>query len=221
MNRKDYLNLPDVELVNEIAVVHDTALARASDWLIMAAAITDWEPEKSAFEADVELLKDPVNRSPVNTAKKNASKKALLAKFRPFVQGSLSHNSRVTSADLKSMNLPVHKEGRTPHHAPTGRPQLDVRPTNNRQHTIIAESQESGKREKPADAVNVKYCWGFFETKPEEPEELNYSHCSHHLEFVLNFHDHEEGKRVYYAALYENDKGDTGPWSDMVSAIIP
>jgi hypothetical protein len=115
----------------------------------MSAAITDWESERSAFAAAVELLKNPVNRSPVNT-----SKKSLLSKFRSFVQGSLIHTSRVTNADLRSMNLPVRKSVHTPHPAPKGRP------TNNRQHTIIAEKQETGKREKPVDAAGVKYCWG-------------------------------------------------------------
>lgn len=221
MEKKDYLSIPDIDLVDEVALVHDTAESHAEEWLIMEAAITDWELEQAAFAADVELLKNPVNRSPVNTAKKNASKKALLAKFRPFVQGSLIHNSRVTSADLRSMPLPVRKAVHTPHPAPKGRPAIDVRPTNNRQHTLIAENQETVKREKPIDAAGVKYCWGFFESKPDDPELLNHSRYSRRLELILDFQEHDEGRRVYYAAHYENEKGDPGPWSDMVSALIP
>ena len=31
----------------------------------------------------------------------------------------------------------------------------------------------------------------------------------------------ERGKKVFYAACYENAKGEAGPWSDIIEAVIP
>lgn len=38
---------------------------------------------------------------------------------------------------------------------------------------------------------------------------------------VFDFEEEDRGKKVYYAARYENAKGEAGPWSEVVSLIIP
>ncbi|MDR0410186.1 MAG: hypothetical protein LBH18_07330 [Spirochaetaceae bacterium] len=38
---------------------------------------------------------------------------------------------------------------------------------------------------------------------------------------VFNYNEEDRGKRVFYAACYENAKGEAGHWSDIVEAVIP
>jgi hypothetical protein len=38
---------------------------------------------------------------------------------------------------------------------------------------------------------------------------------------IYDYTEAERGKKVFYAACYENSKGEPGPWSDIIEAIIP
>jgi hypothetical protein len=38
---------------------------------------------------------------------------------------------------------------------------------------------------------------------------------------VFDYAEEDRGKKVFYAACYENAKGEAGPWSDIIEAIIP
>jgi hypothetical protein len=38
---------------------------------------------------------------------------------------------------------------------------------------------------------------------------------------VRVYSETERGKPVYYAGRWQNEKGEKGPWGDIVSAIIP
>jgi hypothetical protein len=197
------------------------AIENLERWRLLEEEITEWEPEFTSFKDAIAVLKNPLNRIPANTEIKNECRKALLAKFRPFVKGRIEANVKVTPADIKLMGLPEHKTTRTSIPAPTSRPQLDIVPSNKRQHTVIADDQKTGKRIKPDDAHGVKYCWEILPTAPERPDDLRHSLFSQRITHVFDFDAPDQGKTVYYAAHYENAKGDAGPWSDVVSAIIP
>lgn len=220
MNR-DYLAISDEKLVDLLTVVHDTVEKNLVAWGIQAFELTEWEPELAAFTAAVNKLKEPENRSPVNTRIKNDARSALEAKARNFIQGRLYHNSKITPADLLSVGLPVHDTHPTHHPAPKSWVALSGRPTNNRQHTVSALDQKTGTKTKPDDAYGVKYAYEIRETAPESPEDLRHSLFSRKTTHVFDYDEKEKGKKAFYAARYENAKGEGGPWSEIVELIIP
>jgi hypothetical protein len=59
------------------------------------------------------------------------------------------------------------------------------------------------------------------EAKAEYVAELRHSAFSRKTTFVRDYNEADRGKMVYYAACYENSKGEAGPYSDIVSCIIP
>jgi hypothetical protein len=98
---------------------------------------------------------------------------------------------------------------------------LEVLPTNNRQHTATAINQATGKKTKPSDAHGVRFVWEIRDDPPANADALRRSVFRMKITEVFDYDETERGKRVYYAACYENAKGEAGPWSDIVTAIIP
>jgi hypothetical protein len=86
---------------------------------------------------------------------------------------------------------------------------------------VSALDQESGKKTKPDDAYGIKYAWEIRETAPLNPDELRHTVFSRKTVRIFDYNEEDRGKKVWYAACYENAKGESGPWSDMVELIIP
>jgi hypothetical protein len=77
------------------------------------------------------------------------------------------------------------------------------------------------KKAKPADAYGVQYAWQVGDPVPATPTDLPKSKFSRKVSEKFLWDPGDQGKPVYYATAYENSKGDVGPWSAIVSTIIP
>ncbi|MDR1283137.1 MAG: hypothetical protein LBK99_20295 [Opitutaceae bacterium] len=51
--------------------------------------------------------------------------------------------------------------------------------------------------------------------------QLTHSVFSTHSPFRIEFAEELRGKTVYFCLRWENTRGQKGPWSEIVSAIIP
>jgi hypothetical protein len=72
--------------------------------------------------------------------------------------------------------------------------------------------------------LSERNTWGkreIRETTPTNAEDLRHSVFRRKTSEVFNYDEQDCGKRVFYAACYENAKGEAGPWSDIIEAIIP
>jgi hypothetical protein len=101
------------------------------------------------------------------------------------------------------------------------RPALEVLPTNNRQHTATAANQATGKKNKPDDAYGVRFVSEIRDAPPAAADDLRHSVFRRKVVEVFDYAEEDRGKKVFYAACYENAKGEAGPWSDIIEAIIP
>jgi len=52
-------------------------------------------------------------------------------------------------------------------------------------------------------------------------EEMSHSVFSSKTPFVMTFPDADRGKTVSMAVCWENPRGEKGPWSEIISTIIP
>jgi hypothetical protein len=67
----------------------------------------------------------------------------------------------------------------------------------------------------------VRYAWQLGGTAPLAPGDLPKSKFSRKTAEKFLWDPSDQGKPVYYATCYENAKGDQGPWSGIVSTIVP
>jgi hypothetical protein len=52
-------------------------------------------------------------------------------------------------------------------------------------------------------------------------EDLIHSAFDTRSPFTLSFDENQRGKTVYFCLRWENTRGEKGPWSEIVSGIIP
>jgi hypothetical protein len=218
--RKDYLPANDKMLAIMLQTLYETVSNHLTEWGISATELYFWSDDLKPFAEAVRIAKDPATRTVVATRHKNDLRKMLLTKVRPFIQGRLIHNARVKSSDLVAMGIKPRDRIHTPVPRPSQRPSMQVVPTNLHQHTVKVINPDTRTNKKPLAEYMVRYAWDFCETPPVSAGELRNSQYSRKTVQIFNYNEADSGKHVFYAARYENLKGESGSWSDIVERII-
>ena len=63
--------------------------------------------------------------------------------------------------------------------------------------------------------------WGIFDAPPAEPDDLTNHTMASRTPHTLQFTEEERGRTVYVALRWQNERGNTGPWSDIKSTVVP
>jgi hypothetical protein len=187
---------------------------------IPSGALTPIQEQMTAYETAFEAAQNP-NRGKVDVLNKNEAKEALTASLRAFIKGYLTYNPVVSDADKENMGLPLHDGTRTPVPVPATIPELELDSSVIRQITIHFRDAGSDKRGKPAHIHGVELRWGLLDAPPVSVEDLKNSAFDTASPYTFTFDEPERGKALYVCPRWENNKGDKGPWGEIVKAIIP
>jgi hypothetical protein len=177
-------------------------------------------PAKTAWDAAYAAYENPATRTPLLTFEKNEARKKYEKLLRVLVQ-NLEHNTKVTDDDRRAMGIVVPSGSHTPAPVATTYPDLDVDSGTIRRLTIHFFDHGSTSKAKPAGQHGAEIRWAILDTPPAEISELTNSGFDTHTPFTLEFNESQRGKAVYFCMRWENTRGDKGPWSEIVSAIIP
>ena len=192
----------------------------AGAWGIPTQVSSDLSAETAIYATLYETAKGG-NGTKALVLEKNEKQKSLKADVRNIKNKYIDYNEAVTDPSRERLGLPLRDRKPTPQPVPTSRPLLEVAPTNNRQHTVTAINQATGKKTKPADAYGVRYMWEIRDTPPINAEDLRHAIFRRKVSEVFNFNEEDRGKKIFYAACYENAKGEAGPYSDIVETVVP
>jgi hypothetical protein len=198
-------------------ILGDTAKITAYGWdqaeyTEVSGKINGFLTARSAYETD--------NSSVKRLAKDEAKGEAIDA-MREFANSSIRYNKKMPDADKLIMGIHPTDATPTSHPVPVSQPETVVENTTNHfEHKIKALNRGRNDSSKPADAYGVRYAWQVGGEKPAKGEDLPKSKFSRKTSYVVTHTEADKAKTVYYAACYENGKGDTGPWSPVEEAII-
>lgn len=126
--------------------------------------------------------------------------------------------SALTVEDRNTLNLPAKDGSRTPAAVPTTVPIGQVNTNRRLEHTILF-TNEDGTQAKP---TGVRGCqiWYNIGEAPTDPSQLKFMATDTASPYIYKFSGDDAGKNVYYWLRWENTRGETGPWSDVVMATI-
>jgi hypothetical protein len=216
----DYIPAGDDAFLSWIRNLIAYVLLHADRMAIPAGAIALLQPLLAAFEAAYEKMADP-NHGPLDTQRKNETRDELKTAARAFVMGYITYNPNVTDDDRRAMGTPIHDKNRTPAPIPEERPIIDTVAVDNRQIAVDIRELAGDKRGKPAGMHGAEILFEIRDDQPPVAEDLRHSSFTTKMRMVYTFTEAERGKRVYFVARWESNSNKKGPWSDMVSAIIP
>lgn len=149
---------------------------------------------------------------------KNTANKNLQATLRAIFADI--PESALTAQDRNTLNLAARSKTAVHSPVPTTKPVCKVDTSNRLEHTIsFVDELTVTSRAKP-DGVRGCQIWGKIGSPAMSTTELTYIATDTATPYVFHFTVEDAGKPVYYWLRWENTRGETGPWSDVVMATI-
>ena len=149
-------------------------------------------------------------------ANKNAAMEKIMQTFRT-IYGDIPQSS-LTADDRSVLKLEERSTTRTPAPVPTTFPVGKINSTNRLEHSI-SFTTEDGKYGKP-EGVRGCQIW----CKEGEPaldeKQLLFLGTDTASPFLKKYLIADAGKTIHYWLRWENTRGETGPWSAVVSATV-
>jgi hypothetical protein len=167
--------------------------------------------------------RNPATRTPLMTTALKDSESKLVPMFRELYTGFLKNNPLITNTDLQAMGLPLRSDGRHQGHAqiPHTLPDATIDTSVIREITVGFKDRGRDSHAKPDKVFGVEIRWGVLEHIPGSTDELVHSEIDTRSPYTITFQENERGKTVYICLRWTNTRGEKGPWSEIISAIIP
>jgi hypothetical protein len=222
MSTRDYLPKNDRNFLQWVI----TFLLNLLPWLTRFSIPHDryqtLDDLRNDFSAKFDVAENPATRTKKAVKEKTDARKTLEKAVRQFVQQFLTHNPDVTDGDREDLGLPIYKPGRTPSPIATDAPDAEVDTSHiGRLNVHFFEKGHKHKKGKPAGQHGAEIAWIQRDTPPTRWDELLHSNIDTNSPFTLVFENDLRGKTVYFALRWENTRGEKGPWSEIMNAIIP
>ncbi|EIP96453.1 hypothetical protein OpiT1DRAFT_00868 [Opitutaceae bacterium TAV1] len=183
--------------------------------------ITALESLQGQWDDAFRLASQPGTRTPLTIEQKNHARDNYESFLRTLVRQHIANNEQTTDDDRVALGLPIHKTTRTPAPVPATYPDFTVDTGILRQLTIHFHEHGKKTSAKPPGVHGAEILYALLAAPPATLGELTRSGFDTHSPFTLSFDENERGKHVYFCLRWENTRGQKGPWSPIVSAIIP
>jgi hypothetical protein len=197
--------------------------AKASQWQIPPAQIQKLSASFTFFDGKYRIAVDPATRTAAAVQDKNDAKKILTGDTRGFCMGYLMYNQLLTNADRDLLQLPIPDRKLTPIPPPKGTPEGRVDTSVHQRHTLhVADKVEVRPHGGLPDGVAGFETWRFIgDGMPTDDSGFTYVATSTTTKLVIDYPLAKVGKTVRFRFRWVNTRNQPGPWSEIISAVIP
>jgi hypothetical protein len=216
----DYIPFNDAEFdiwqSNLLAIAGDNL----TPWGIPASDLDQVKASQATWTDAWAKANNRQNRTAGDVKAKDEAAANLKKAIRLFVAEWLASNSRVADADRTRMGITVKNTARTAVPVPSTSPVASIDFSVRLQHTIhFADETTPRLKAKPA-GVHGCEIYTKVGDAPKDVSELVYAGTDTATPFVQKFDGDKTGKTAYYALRWVNTRGESGPWSAIVSAVV-
>ena len=226
MPSTDWVERKDASLRGQAAVMHAAVAAAAAAYGSTSAEMTQMEALVQTFADKLDLLDDPATRTEVVRQEKDTAKATLVAFMRSLGR-RIQANPTVTAAMKVAATLPVHATEPTPVPVPGTRATLKVvKVAGSNVVVLVTDELTPTRRARPAGYAGYEiFSWVVAggagnETPPADLEKWRYEGQSTRAEATVGYNAEDVGKTVIIVARWFNRKGEVGPVSDPVIAVV-
>lgn len=179
------------------------------------------KPKQTDYLAKYQMWANPVTSTVVALDDLKDAEEAFFPVYRTFY-AMVKASALVTNGQLEEMGFPPRRSGGNAHH-PVDKTFIDLNvvPIGNLVLNVAFEDRDTGKSNVPYYLTGAVIYYFISDTPITSQELLAYSRLATRSPFELVFDPTERGKTVYLAARWQNRRGELGPWSEIVSAVIP
>ena len=220
MSTSDFIPRPDTEFNvwqgNLITLIDPNVTA----WGIAAADMTALKARQTTWAAAFAKASNKQNRSTADVRAKDDARTLYEKNLRSFVAQWLANNNKVTDSDRDRMDITVKSGTRTPVAVPVSSPVGKVDFSTRQQHSIHYVDSLSNGKAKPEGVHGCEIWMKTGSEAPKDDSDFLYQSIDTKSPYTVSFSVAEIGKLVYYRMRWINKRGQTGPWSSTISAIV-
>ena len=182
---------------------------------------TYYDPKQTAYLTAYQTWVNPATGTRVALDNLKDAEKAFFPVYREFY-GMVKSSALVTNACLEEMGFPPRSEGGHSSH-PVDRMfiELFVKPLGNLALSVTFLNRDTGSSVIPYYLTGAVVYFVVGEAPVSSQAELSQSKLASHSPLELTFAPGQSGLTVTLAARWQNRRGELGPWSEIVTAIIP
>ncbi|WP_017714874.1 hypothetical protein [Kamptonema formosum] len=152
---------------------------------------------------------------------KEDTRKAYQEALRRLVK-QLQASPEVTDAQRMALGITVREASKRAVGVPVARPLARVDASDRLQHTIHFVGEDTPtRRAKPAGVMGCELWVKIGGAPPADPSELTFLGLDTATPYVAKYAGEHSGKIAHYMLRWVSTRGDRGPWSQTVSAMIP
>jgi hypothetical protein len=221
MNNPDFIPRKDRKCADWIKNFIDYVSGNYAGWGVPQETFDGVTVLAEDFLAKYLVANIPATRTSPAVIAKIEARRAVEKSVRTMIKAYIAYNAKITDADRIGMGLPIYKTTRTPVPVPTTYPRFDVDTSIIRHLTVHFYDEGSRRKAKPAGVHGCEIRWDIRDAPPATMDDLLRSALDTRTPFTLGFEENQRGKTVWLCLCWENTTGAKGPWSEMVSAIIP
>ena len=221
MNVRKIIPARDADFHIEQLRLRAAADANVTQWGLDATWMAEeFDPAADNWDARYAAYLEPLTRTPLITAEKTAARKAYEPLISMPVKG-LRVNPRPDEDRRLALGLTDYDSTRTPPAIPLTWPEAVVTPVGPGLLRLDWHDSDSSRRAKPPGVHGTEIRSGILAQPPLSPEDIPHSEFSTRTPRIIEFDLKLRGQTVYFCLRRENSRGQKGPWSEILYAIIP
>ena len=155
------------------------------------------------------------------TAAKTDAKNTLTELVRTAIQ-IIQNNPAVSDEERPLMGLPIPDRTHTRVPVPTTKPVVQIETREHLQHVLHWRDEATPtSKAKPKGVRGAQVRVHIGPNPPADLEQFTWVALDSKTPYLQAYDAADAGKPAYVALRWENTRGETGPWSDVVSTTVP
>jgi hypothetical protein len=203
------------DTANRIAIGFETT-SKNGKWFDLVLI-----PKLHAYVSTYLLWADPASSTPVVSEDLRDAEKEFFPLYRKF-HSLVVATPAVSNGQLEAMGFPPRPTGgRTPHPVNTMFLSLKLIPVANLAINVAFENRDTEKSTIPYYLTGAVLFYKVGDAPATNQNELPESELATRSPYKLKFDPSQRGKCLSVAGRWQNRRGEKGPWSEIVTLIIP
>jgi len=119
------------------------------------------------------------------------------------------------------MGIPIHDTIRTPHTKVDEMVDMLIKLRNENELIVHFRQRGVDHKAKPTSYDGAVIIWAIGDTEPDNLKDYQGHTLASKSPYAVKFDTHESGKRVWFRAAWQNNRGILGDYCEVKSAVIP
>jgi len=220
MSRRDWLPSKREDQLAMAKEWNNVLAEKATAWGIPTGDVNELLTLSSNADDALARVNNRETHTPVTAARCREAFESLIVKMR-YIKDRYFKKPPLADHDFVSLGLNPKDNTRTEHIEVHERVALTLGLRYDREIKVDFKVAGAANKAKPDGYEGAMIRWTVLDHPPADQSELTNFKMASRTPYYIKFTEAERGKTVYVAGAWQNERGNLGDYSDIVSAVVP